>query len=212
VWQPVFNQGLLEPGYSVGSVTLDRRVGRALLTLGGTRLSEERTVLGGRFSTSFGSGAAVSWFADAGAALALGRGWSLAGSYRLGWTALGRGGGLAQGGRLATDAWSFDIGRRDALVAGDRLAIRLMQPLRVRAGGYNLLVPVSYDYATLQPGYGERFFNLAPTGREVDLEAAYGVRLLGGELSANAFARRQPGHIAALGPDLGGALRFSRSF
>jgi len=212
VWQPGSVQGVLQSGYSVGSLTLDRRFGPALVTLGGTRLAEERTVLGGRFTGSFGGSGAVSWFADAGASLALGRGWSASASYRLGWTALGRSGGLAEGGRLATDAWSLDVTRGSAFVPGDRFSLRLSQPLRVRTGGYDLRVPVSYDYATLQPGYGERFFNLAPTGREVDLEAAYAVRLLGGELSANAFARRQPGHIAALRPDLGGALRFSRGF
>jgi len=212
VYQPTFNRALLEPAYAVGSLSLDRRVGPVLLTVAGTRLSEQRTVLGARFSDALGGGGATSWFADASAALDLGRGWRVDAAYRRGWTSLGAAGGLARGGRLATEAWSFDVARANALFPGDRFALRLMQPLRVASGGLTLAVPVSYDYATLEAGYGNRFFNLAPTGREVDLEAAYGLRLFGGELSANAFARRQPGNIAALAPDVGGALRFSRGF
>ena len=212
VYQPVFNRAILEPGYTVGSLSVDRQVGRVLLTVTGTRLAEERTLLGARFSDSLGGGGATSWFADAGAALRLGRGWSASAAYRRGWTIRAGGGGLAQQGRLATEAWTFDIAKRGTWFAGDRFALRLMQPLRVASGGLNLAVPVSYDYATMQAGYDNRFFNLAPTGREIDLEAAYGLALFGGEVSANAFARRQPGNIAALAPDVGGALRFTRGF
>jgi subtilisin family serine protease len=212
VYAPGLNRAILEPSYSVGSLSLDRRVGSLLVTVTGTRLAEQRTLLGARFSDSLGGGGAISWFADASAALDLGRGWSAYAAYRRGWTALAAAGGLARDGGLATQAWTFDVAKAHALFPGDRLALRLMQPLRVASGGLTLAVPVSYDYATLQAGYDNRFFNLAPTGREIDIEAAYGVRLLGGELSANAFARRQPGNISALAPDVGGALRFSRGF
>ncbi|MBV9929615.1 MAG: S8 family serine peptidase [Alphaproteobacteria bacterium] len=212
VWQPGLNRALLEPAYTVGSLGLDRGIGPLRVTVGGTRLTEQRTVLGAGFSDALGGGGATSWFADAGAALRLGGGWSATAGYRRGWTSLAGAAGLARAGRLVTDAWSFDIAKSGVFRPGDRFALRLMQPLRVASGGFTLSVPVSYDYGTLQAGYGDRFFNLAPTGREIDLEAAYGVPLLGGQLTANAFARRQPGNIAALAPDLGGALRFSRGF
>jgi hypothetical protein len=87
-----------------------------------------------------------------------------------------------------------------------------MQPLRVASGGYSLQLPVSYDYATGAVGFDRRFFNLAPTGREIDIEAAYGIGLWGGQLSANAFLRREPGHIEALGNDVGGAIRYGVAF
>jgi hypothetical protein len=213
VHRPGFDRGAIrQPGYSIGSATFDRRFGPATLTLGATRLDERETVLGGRLSQDlFGSGGATSWFADASASLDLGRGWGAYGSYRRGATLLA-GGGLADGGRLATDAWAFDLSRRNALRTGDRFAIRLMQPLRVRSGGYDISLPVSYDYATGGVGYANRFFNLAPTGREIDLEAAYGFGLWSGRMSANAFLRRQPGHIAAAGDDVGAALRYSVGF
>jgi hypothetical protein len=199
-------------GYSVGAFSLDRRIGPATLTIGASRLREERTVLGGRLASSLSAGGATSWFADVTASLDLGGGWGAYATYRRGWTSLAGTGGLARGGRLSSDAWAFDLAKRAALLQGDRLAVRVMQPLRVRSGGLDLSVPVSYDYATLQAGYESRFFDLAPTGREIDVEAAYGLPLLGGELSGNLFARRQPGHIAAMDSDLGAAIRFTLGF
>jgi hypothetical protein len=213
VYQPaLLREGQRSSGYTAGSATLDRKIGPATLTLGGTRLDERDTVLGGRPSAElFGAGGATSWFADASASLKLGGGWSAYGAYRRGVTSMA-GGGLAQGGRLGTEAWAFDVSKSNALRSGDRFAIRIMQPLRVASGGYSLQLPVSYDYATGAVGFDRRFFNLAPTGREIDVEAAYGFGLWGGYLSANAFLRRQPGHIEALSSDVGGAVRYGVSF
>jgi hypothetical protein len=212
VYQPGADPRLFQPRYGVDSLTIDRRFGRALVTLGATRLAEEQTVLGAQLGGAVGTGGGTSWFADAGARYDLGHGWSLDGSYRRGWTSMPGLGGLAQNGRLATDAWSFDVARDNAFRPGDSIAVRIMQPLRVRSGGLDLIVPVSYDYSTLTASYQGQFFNLGPTGREIDLEAVYGVPFLSGQLTANAFARRQPGNIAALAPDVGGALRFSVDF
>ena len=213
----VFEEGLdrarraRRPGYSVGSVTFDRQFGPAAVTLGATRLEEHETILGGRLSASFGTGGATSWFADSAANVDLGGGWRGHASYRRGTTSLASG-PLAAGGRLSTDAWALDFSKRDAFRGGDMLAVRVMQPLRVRSGGYDINLPVSYDYADGSVGYARRFFNLAPTGREIDFETAYAIGLWGGSLSGNAFARRQPGHIAAADVDVGGAIRFTTGF
>jgi hypothetical protein len=214
VQQPGFDRSTAQPLYSIGAVNLDRRLGRAAFALGATRLDEKETILGARFSNMFGIGGGTSWFADASGSLELGRGWGAYAAYRRGSTAAPGGAGLAERGRLSTDAWTFDIAKLDAFRSGDKLAFRVMQPLRVRSGGFDLSVPVSYDYATLTAGYENRLFNLAPTGREVDFEASYGLGLLGdaGHLSANAFARRQPGHIAEADADLGAAIRFTLGF
>jgi hypothetical protein len=214
VLQAGFDRSVLQPRYGVFSIAADRRIGKARLSLGASRLSEESTVFGARFSPLIGAGGGTSWFADAGAALALGGGWDASLGYRLGWTAVPAAAGLAQGGRLRSDAWSVDLGRTGAFRPGDRLALRLMQPLRVRSGGFDLNVPVSYSYDTLSAGYESRFLNLAPTGREIDLEAAYGIDLMGGagHLSGNAFARRHPGNVADMDPDLGAAIRFTLGF
>jgi hypothetical protein len=212
VFEPWADPRLQQPRYGVDSLTLDRRFGRALLNLGASRLAEQQTVLGARLSGPVAAGGGTSWFVDAGGRYDLGRGWGIGANYRRGWTSMTGAGALAQGGRLSTDAWSFDIAREGAFRPGDSFAIRVMQPLRVRSGGLDLNVPVSYDYSTLTAGYESRFFNLAPTGREIDVEAVYGMRMLGGRLTANAFARRQPGNIAALSPDVGAAMRFTLGF
>jgi hypothetical protein len=211
---PGFDRSIVQPRYGVFSIAADRRFGRARLSLGATRLDEQSTVFGARFSPLIGVAGATSRFVDAGANVALGGGWEASLGYRLGWSDLPAAAGLAQSGRLATDAWSIDVGRSGALRPGDRFALRLMQPLRVRSGGIALNVPVSYSYDTLSAGYESRFFNLAPTGREIDLEAAYGFDMLAGagHLSANAFARRHPGNVADMDADLGAAIRFTLGF
>ena len=175
-------------------------------------IDEESTILGGRFGPAFTSAGATSHFADASASFDIGRGWGAFASYRRGWTSLGGTGGLVENGRMGTDAWAFDLSKRGAFSAGDKLALRVMQPLRVRSGGFNLSVPTSYDYATLTAGYEDRRFSLSPSGRELDLEAAYTRALLGGSLGLNAFYRMQPGHIEDAKADLGGAIRFTLGF
>jgi hypothetical protein len=87
-----------------------------------------------------------------------------------------------------------------------------MQPLRVRTGGFDVNLPVGYDYASGKAAYRHRFLNLAPTGRELDYELSYGMPLLGGDMAANGFVRADPGHIESMRNDIGGALRFTLGF
>ena len=202
--------GLRQNRYLLSSLTAARRFGPAELSLGATRLAEEASVLGGRLSLS--PGGATSWFADVALRADLGRGWQAGARYRRGWTAMAGQSALVTGGRLATDAWSADIERRGLFGSGDRFALRIAQPLRVRDGGYLLNVPVSYSYADGRVGYATRLYSLAPSGREIVFEAAYVVPFLSGQLGANAFLRHQPGHIAAAGTDLGAAIRLSFGF
>ena len=123
-------------------------------------------------------------------------------------------GAMVSGGALSSDAWSFDLSRAGNLVPGDRFALRVAQPLRVRSGGYAMSLPNSYDYGTLTVGYGAQTYSLAPTGREIDLEAAYLMPLLGGagSLGANLFVRHEPGHYEMAPTDYGAAARFSLRF
>ncbi len=212
VHMPGMRQRLGEPGYSIGAVSLDGRIGDASLSVTGSRLAEEATVLGGHFT--FAPAGATSYFLDATASYDSASGWGAQASYRRGWTLLPGESGLAQGGMLHSDAFALDLWRRDAFASGDQIALRLMQPLRVNSGGYLLNLPVSYDYSDLSVGYDLRRFSLTPSGRELDLEAAYTLPLLGGRgwMTANAFLRRQPGHIEAMETDRGAALRVSLRF
>jgi hypothetical protein len=199
----------VRPGYSMSAVSLDRRFGNVAVSLGGSRLAEESTTLGGRFA--FAPGATTTYFADATATWENRSGWGAQASYRRGWSLLPGGSALARGGTMASDAFAIDAWREGALARGDRLALRVSQPLRTVGGGHLLNLPTSYDYATLTAGYELRRLNMTPSGRELDFEAAYGVPLFGGAgwFSANAFLRRQPGHIESMETDRGAALRLS---
>ncbi|HEY0626987.1 MAG TPA: hypothetical protein VGD10_09660 [Allosphingosinicella sp.] len=201
-----------DEAYTISSLTADGRLGPAQWSLGISRLREEKTVLGGRFSEAYSAGGSTSNFADASLQLPLGAGWDALASYRFGRTAMGGTGALSKGGRLSSDAFSFDLVRRGAFDPTDQLAFRVTQPLRVRSGGYALNVPVSYDYATGAVGYEARLLSLAPTGREIDYEVAYGVAFLNGYLGLNAFLRTEPGHVDANKDDKGAAVKVRLSF
>ena len=203
---------LRDPGYRLSAATIDRTIGPAILSVGISRLTEEETLLGGRFSMA--PGGATSLFLDMEARYDLGGRWVAGASYRRGRTQMDATSELVQGGRLSTDAWAVDLSRSSTFVRGDQLALRIAQPLRVRSGGYILNVPVSWDYASQSAGYALREFALAPSGRELDFELAYGRPILRGAgfVTANAFVRREPGHIDTARSDLGAAVRLSFGF
>ncbi|MBW8296424.1 S8 family peptidase [Sphingopyxis sp.] len=189
----------------------DTRFGPARAALGGSWMRESDSLLGARLGPVFGAGGATSLVGDASLGIDLANGWSLSGAWRQMWTRPDRG-GLVAGGALWSSAFSFDIAKAQLFRSGDRAALRFAQPLRVSRGGIDLLLPVAHDYASGQTDFGRRTYNLAPTGRELVVEASYALSLLGGDLIANSWVRRDPGHIAAMPDDKGAALRFTMGF
>lgn len=107
-----------------------------------------------------------------------------------------RGGALLAGfgGMGATSAWAGVEWQG----AGDRLSFVVAQPERafgqadVRLGG----------------AVAERL-RLTPRGREIAAELGWARPLAGGLLRLDGFVRRQPGHVANAGGDVGAAVRFS---
>ena len=198
--------------YRTTALVADRQLGPIRFSLGGSLLDEETTVLGGRFSSAFSSAGSTSWFADGAASLDLGGGWGAYASYRHGWTSIRGSGALVEGGRLSSNAFAFDLTKAGALTRSDKFGLRIMQPLRVRSGGFDINLPVSYDYGSRSVGYEHRSLNLAPGGREIDYELSYNLGILGGTLGANAFLRAEPGHVEARKDDIGGAIRFTLGF
>ncbi len=200
---------LQEDEYHIDAVTLDRRIGRATLRLGASRLSERNTVLGGRFSSILSSGGSSTDFLDAAASFDFGRGWGALASYRYGRTRMPGGNALAGNGRLTSDAFAFDLAKSGLFAAGDKIAVRVMQPLRVRSGGLKLNMPVRYDYSTGEAADEFRLLELAPKGRELAYEVAYGASIGAGYVDLNAFLRTDPGHVETMKTDLGAAIRFT---
>ena len=193
-------------------LSLDRQLGAVEATLGLDWTQEEQTVLGARFHEGFGLAGSDSVFLDLDLGWAFAPGWRAGASARRGTTALRDAPLVGDGSRLTSSAWSLDLERRGLLGETDRLALRMSQPLRVESGGLNLLLPSSYDYATLKPGYSLQSLSLAPEGRELVGELSYRTQLWGGNAGASLFYRHQPGHYAQAPADAGVALRWSSAF
>lgn len=201
-----------DPRFTRMTLALDRRIGALALALGGERLAERDTVLGARFGAGLGAAQAVSWFAGLEGRLDAGDGWSLGGQWRHGWTQASVRAGLSGEGRIRTDAFSADIGK-DGVWGGDTLGLRIAQPLRVATGGIDIALPTLWDYDARRVGaWTTQRLNLAPDGREIDVEARYARALGIGAVQANVFWRRDPGNIAALPDDYGLAMRYSLGF
>jgi hypothetical protein len=194
----------LRSPYALMSLSADRRFGGMRIAGGVTRLTEDRTLLGAHFGPLFGGGGSATWFADVRADWTLGS-WSLAASARQGWT------GMA-GDTIRSNAFSFDVVKAGVLDGGDQFALRAAQPLRVASGGLSLNLPVSYDYETGAVAYADQRLNLAPTGREIDVEASYARMMFGGRMDTNIFWRRDPGNFAAAPDDMGAAFRWRVGF
>jgi hypothetical protein len=192
--------------YRWSAMSLDRRFGRQWLSIGLGRLEERSSLLGGRMDELLGGGGAGTSFLDLEARRELGRGWSVGVTARRGWTSFA-------GGSFTSGAYAADLAGNNLLADGDRLGLRVSQPLRIDGGGFAMSLPTSFDYASMTPGYSIVRSSLVPRGRELDAELSYGRRWLGsGWISGNLFTRLQPGHVQAAAPDTGAAVRFSLGF
>ena len=189
----------------------DGRFGPLRAAFGASWLRESDSLLGARLGPVFAARGATSLVGDASVLLDMQGDWQIAAAWRQMWTRPDRA-GLVAGGALRSSAFSVDVARANLFQPGDHAALRFAQPLRVARGGIDLDLPVTYDYATATAGFARRTYNLAPTGRELVVEASYALSLFGGDLVANTWWRRDPGHIAAMPDDKGAALRFTMGF
>jgi hypothetical protein len=204
VWQDVATRAAGSP-YRLTSIGVDKAFGSTWVSAAMSRLAERNTLLGGMIGPALGGGGSATLFLDLEARRALGNGWSASLAGRRGWTSFGA-------GRFQSDAYAMDL-TKDGLFGGDRVGLRISQPLRIASGGFATMLPTAYDYATLSTTNTLERFSLSPSGREIDGELSYGRGVLGsGWVGGNLFLRRQPGHIARAPDDVGAAVRFSLGF
>ncbi|HEX8303070.1 S8 family peptidase [Sphingomonas sp.] len=200
-------------GYSRTTMGLDRAFGGLRAGLLVTHLNEADTLLGARFSGALGATRADTVFVDIAARYEMGGDWSLGGSMRQGWTMARLRGGVEGSGTVRTNGFSADLGKVGLLAPGDRFGLRIAQPLRVASGGIDLRLPQGWDYYSRSvDSWKVSRLNLAPTGREMDFELAYGWSFLGGDVSTNLFLRRHPGNFATMPTDRGAAVRVNFGF
>lgn len=194
------------------AVEAARRLGPLELRLGLSQMVESDSVLGSWTGPALGLEGATTRFASLQARLPLGGGLSVGAGARQGWTSAEVGDGLVtRADGIISQGFQFDVAK-EGVFGGDRLDFRIAQPLRVSGGRAQLRVPVDYDYATLATRFDARSASLAPSGREIDVEAAYSLSLLGGEAGAHLYLRHEPGHVATRDADVGAALRFKVGF
>ncbi len=197
---------------STFAIALDRRFGSVEAALGVTMTEEDRTILGGRMHEGFGLQGARTVFGDVDLGWQLADRWRLGAAFRQGVTEARDAPLVADGSRLLSNAWSFDIERTQFLTDDDRIAFRFSQPLRVADGGLNLRLPSSFSYETLTPDYTVQTLLLSPEGRELVGELAWRGRLWGGSAAGSLFYRHEPGHFETAPADIGVAVRWSRGF
>ena len=205
-------RGWQRSGFTRSALSIDRRVGLIAARLTATRLDEADSVLGARFDPALGASRASSWFVDAQARFETGSGWTFGGGLHQGWTRAEVRGGLSGGGMIRSDAFAADFGKT-GLFGRDSAGLRIAQPLRVARGGIDLALPTGVDALTARvDGWTTQRLNLAPQGREVDVEARYMRPLWLGNLQTNLYCRRDPGNIAASPNDYGLAMRYAVAF
>jgi hypothetical protein len=111
---------------------------------------------------------------------------------------------------LSSSSFGLGLVRRALATDGDRLTVAISQPLRVESGTAAIDRPLgrTFDGRILR----ERAqVDLAPTGRELDLELGYRLALPGtGELGVNWLTRLQPGHDATAEPEHAVVLKVRR--
>ncbi len=194
-------------------LAVDRRFGALDTALGITWTAEDRTVLGARFHEGFGLEGSDNLFVDLDLGWRAAHDWRLGASWRQGFTQVRDSALVGDGSSLTSNGWSIDVERSGVFADGDRIALRLSQPLRVTGGGINLRLPSSFSYETLTPdAFTVHTLSLSPDGREVIGELAWRGRVWGGGAAASLFYRRQPGHYADAPADAGVALRWTRAF
>jgi hypothetical protein len=101
---------------------------------------------------------------------------------------------------LSSSSFGLGLVRRALATKGDRLTVAMSQPLRVEAGSAAVDRPLGRTFEGRIVRQRAQV-DLAPAGRELDLELGYRLALgSAGELGVNWLTRLQPGHDAAAAP------------
>jgi subtilisin family serine protease len=119
---------------------------------------------------------------------------------------------LVQGAdRIASMAWRVGLTQHDVLQADDRLRVNIAQPLRAESGALQVNLP-QYRLRDGSIISQTASYGLAPTGREIDLEAGYSFTVAEtAKLDFATLYRRDAGHVAGK-HELLGLSRFSKAF
>ncbi len=158
-------------------------------------MSEANGAVGSRPDGAFGELRTGTILTGLTASRRLSENWTMLGSAHAG---VHRTDNLRQGivrevSRLRTSAFAVGIIGQEVGQSGDRLALRVSQPLRVEAGRARLRW-VSGRSPDGQLELQQADLSLEPSGRQLDLEVAYSRPLAGGRAHMAAIASHDAGH------------------
>ncbi len=114
-------------------------------------------------------------------------------------------------GRVTTTSWRVGLTQNGMLQENDKLRLIVSQPLRAESGGLNVNLPQYRlrDGTMIRQNVN---YSLAPSGREVDVEAGYSFNLADkSKLDFATMYRHDAGHVAGKNEVIG-LTRFSRGF
>lgn len=104
---------------------------------------------------------------------------------------------FSQFGTLQSSHFAAGVSLTGAFSPMGSLSLSVSQPLRLERGVASMNVASSYDYTTETPVFTNQVNGLTPTGRELDLEAAYRYGLgNNASFTANVLYQSNPGHVA----------------
>ena len=166
-------------------------------------LSESESLLSGtsRGADLRGLRSRTAFAGVSGSADLFGGGWRVRGAAHVG-RSWAESSGVLRSGDLWASSFSAGLERGGWLYSGDGLVFRISQPLRVE----------SWEMDLMEGGEVRRLL-VSPSGRQLDLDAAYRLPLSGGGwLLLSAGVRRGSGHVGSSGLEGGALFSLERDF
>lgn len=195
---------------AVGQLTTEVTGGLSVSAAAGA-VSEQGSLLGSVSSGAFGeSMRSNTLFTSLGATFDLAPNTRLTLTGSLGQTSFRQNGGMIRSGQnIVTTSFGAGIAQQALLQDNDVLSLAVSQPLRVEAGRVNLSVPTSRNMDG-SIGYSRMSLSPQPSGREINLQAAYGFEISDGiGASLGAMHRFDANHVKGNRETIG---MFSMSF
>ena len=180
------------------------------------QLAENEALLGGRSTEGLRiEGAPRTRFATLDGAARLGDKWAGFANYTVALTAAHRNSAnsLIEGNSaLRGDSFALGLMRADAWKTGDKLSFAVLQPLRLRSGGMDVLAVEAEDEAG-NLVFGRQSLSMVPTGRELRSEVNYNMPL-GRQQSVAGFLmhRANPGHDNSQAREIAAGVSWNKAF
>ncbi|MEE8294584.1 MAG: carbohydrate porin, partial [Sphingomonadales bacterium] len=145
----------------------------------------------------------------------LGKGFTVTGQHTSGWTTIENAlqSFVTDTNTFRTSSFSAALTKKNLFRKNDRIGIAIYQPLRIESGQISLNLPTGRDYAADQILFTSETGTLAPSSRQLDIEASYRIYGQKGYIfEVNFIHQFNPGHTVSLAHANAFLLRISRAY